>query len=66
MDRSGVKKMHIQEVPSDAAFWRSRPPEERLSTVEEIRSEYHDWPEGDVADEDFPRLQRVYRVCKQT
>jgi hypothetical protein len=65
IDRTAVKKVSLHDVESDAKFWRSRPPEERLETVEEIRREYHGWPE-DPQDEDIPRLQRVYRVCKRT
>jgi hypothetical protein len=65
IDRTAVKKVSLQEAGSDAEFWRSRPPEERLETVEAIRREYHDWPE-DPEDEDIPRLQRVYRVCKRS
>ncbi|MFP4599140.1 MAG: hypothetical protein ACLFVJ_12855, partial [Persicimonas sp.] len=60
IDRKAVKKVALDEAGSDAEFWRSRPPEERLETVETIRREYHGWPE-DLQDEDFPRLQRVYR-----
>jgi hypothetical protein len=65
IDRTAVKKVSLHEAESDAAFWRSRPPEERLETVETIRREYHGWPE-DPKNEDLPRLQRVYRVCKRT
>ena len=65
IDRTAVKKVSLHEAQSDAEFWRSRSPEERLEAVEEIRLEYHGWPE-DPQDEDIPRLQRVYRVCKRT
>lgn len=64
MDRTAVKKVSLHEAGSDAAFWRSRPPAERLETVEKIRREYHDWPE-DPEDEDIPRLQRVCSVRKR-
>lgn len=65
IDRTAVKKVSLHEAQSDAEFWRSRPPEERLAAVEEIRRQYHDWPEY-PEDEDIPRLQRVCRVCKRT
>ena len=64
MDRKVVKKVSLHSTASDAEYWRGRPPEERLETVESIRREFHDWPEGKTADEDLPRLQRVYRVRK--
>lgn len=65
MDRTAVTKVSLHASGSDAAYWRTRPPEERLETVEIIRREYHGWPEA-PDDEDIPRLQRVYRVCKRT
>ena len=65
IDRSAVKKVGLGEAASDAEYWRSRPAAERLETVEDIRREYHGWPE-DPQHEDFPRLQSVYRVCKRS
>ena len=58
------KRVPLREAGSDAHYWRSRPPEERLRTLESIRREYHDWP-TDTADDDRPRLQRVCRVLKR-
>lgn len=65
LDRNAVKNVGLDEAVSDGDYWRSRPPSERLETVEDIRREYHGWPE-DPEHEDFPRLQRVYRVCERT
>lgn len=64
MDLNVVKKVPLHSTASDAEYWRSCSAEERLETVESIRREFHDWPEGKSGDEDLPRLQRVYRVRK--
>ncbi len=54
------KKVKIEEVGNDFAFWQSKTPEERLKALEEIRKEYNSWKYG--TDEGF---QRVYRFVKQ-
>jgi hypothetical protein len=41
----------------DLAYWLSRPPEERIAAVEDLRRQHH----GDSA-----RLQRVVRVIDQS
>ena len=64
MDRDTVTVRPLHESSSDAEYWRSRPPEERLDALETIRREYHDWPESESTDEDIPRLQRVCRICQ--
>jgi hypothetical protein len=51
-------KLHRQE--SDFIYWQSQTPEKRLSTLEQIRLEYHSW-EYDSQ----PRLQRVLSVTKR-
>ena len=56
-----VHKHRLGEEPSDAVFWRSKSPEERLAAVEQIRMEYHQW-QLDAE----PRLQRVLKVTRQT
>ena len=66
MDRNAVKKVSLHSTTTDAEFWRSRSPEERLETVETIRCEFHNWPQGKSNDEALPRLQRVYRVRSLT
>lgn len=49
-----VTKVPLHGQPSDAAYWRSRPPQERLAALESIRREYHLWRYGAE-----PRLQGV-------
>jgi hypothetical protein len=44
------------EVRQNLAYWLSRPPEERLRAVEDLRIAYY----GPI-----PRLQRVARVVEQ-
>ena len=50
----------LGQQPSDFAYWQTRPPEERLAALEEIRREYHRWRYGAE-----PRLQRVYSIAKR-
>jgi hypothetical protein len=49
-----VTKIPLHGQPSSAAYWRSRPPEERLAAFESLRREYHLWKYGTE-----PRLQAV-------
>lgn len=65
IDRTAVKKVSIDSPSSDAAYWRTRPPGERIAQVEAIRREFHNW-EATSDDADIQRLQRVYRVCKRS
>jgi hypothetical protein len=55
-----VKKLRLNEVQSDAAYWRTRSYEERLRALEEIREEYHHW----IADAQ-PGFQRVFTIIKR-
>ena len=55
-----VKKIRLGEAKGDAAYWRTRPVQERLEALEEIREEYHHW-RGDAQS----RLQRVYTIIKR-
>ncbi len=57
MDKTVAFKGKISEAPSDAEYWRSRPPEERLAAVEELRRDFH----GPHYDSE-QRLQRVVRI----
>jgi hypothetical protein len=53
-----VKKCNVDNCSSireDLAYWLSRPPEERVSTVDYLRRQYH----GNTA-----RLQRSARVIQ--
>jgi hypothetical protein len=55
-----ITRTTIAEQQSDFEFWKSRSVEERLKTVEEIRSKFHGWK-----DHAQPRLQRVYTIVKR-
>ncbi len=39
-------RSRISEQPSDLAYWQTRPYEERLAALEQIRREYHLWKYG--------------------
>ena len=55
-----VRKCHVDEfsaIRDDLAYWLSRPPEERVATVDYLRRQYH----GNTA-----RLQRFARVIQRT
>lgn len=41
IDRTAVRLLKIEELQSDAVFWKTQPHRLRWSTVEEIRREYH-------------------------
>ena len=58
---SVVKKLSIQDQTSDFAYWQTRPYEERLAALEEIRSGYHHWEYGYVEQ----GFQRVYTIVKR-
>ena len=54
-----VKKYHLQErttTPDDLAYWLSKTPEERVATVDYLRTQYY----GNTT-----RLQRVARVVQR-
>lgn len=51
---------NINDTTSDFAFWQNKSPEERLATLESIRTEYNTWSK--CANQ---RLQRVYKIVKQ-
>ena len=55
-----VRIRNINDPNDDAAYWRSRSPEERIAALEEIREEYHRW-KGDAEQ----RLQRVLTILEQ-
>jgi len=54
------RKINIAEQHSDVAYWQTQSYQVRLSTLEEIRQEYHRWKYGIE-----PRLQRVYTIVKR-
>ena len=41
MDKTVTFKGRISEAPKDTEYWRSRPPQERLLAVEELRRDFH-------------------------
>jgi hypothetical protein len=55
-----VSKLHLKDAKNDAVYWRSRPCQERLDALEQIREEYHHW-RGDAQ----PGFQRIYSIIKR-
>ncbi len=55
-----VRKVSINEQPSDFEYWQTQSYEDRLTALEEIRLEYHGWTY-----ETQPRLQRVCTIVKR-
>ena len=60
IDKSFVRKGKIKEQGNDFLFWQSQSYEDRLSVVEQIRSEYNSWKYGIEQG-----IQRVYRIIKR-
>ncbi len=56
-----VNKYKLEEQPSDFAFWQTRPCQERIAALEEIRRDYHAWKYHVE-----PGFHRVYRIVKQS
>ena len=54
------KIVKIDEQVKDTAYWRSRPAEERLAMVEQLRREY--WGE----DYDKEGIAKVVRIVKKS
>ena len=52
-----ARKIRLKDEGNDVAYWRSRPPEERLRAVDTVRRMYI---EAHVA----PAKQRLPRVCR--
>lgn len=55
-----VTRRHKGDVDAPWKYWLTRPVEERLAMVEELRAEYHGW-----TDESRPRLPRVCRIIRR-
>ncbi|MCX7420758.1 MAG: hypothetical protein NT013_14625 [Planctomycetia bacterium] len=55
-----VRKRRLDDPDDDVEYWRSRPPEERIAALEEIRSQYHRWM-GNAEQ----RFQRVFSIVKR-
>lgn len=60
MDRTRVKISKVGDTESDFAFWKTQSYQARLSTLDQIRREYHGW-QNDAP----PRIQRVCRIVKR-
>jgi len=52
-----IVKLKLHDKQNDFAYWQSQSYEARLSQLEQIRQEYHQWKYNAE-----PRLQRVYKV----
>lgn len=56
-----VCKYKLGEQPKESVYWQNRSYQERLTALEEIRTEYNSWRYN--AEQ---RFQRVYRIIKQS
>jgi len=52
-------RSRLGEQASDFNYWQTRPYEERLAALEQIRREYHLWKYGTE-----PGFQRVYKEMR--
>jgi hypothetical protein len=57
-----VRKSKIQDLDRsiDLKYWQAKTPAARLSTLEEIRQEYHHWKYSAG-----PGFQRVFKIVKR-
>lgn len=55
-----VTKKYLYQKKDDFSYWQTRSRSERLTVLEEIRQEYHQWRYGAE-----PRFQRVYSIIKR-
>ncbi len=60
VNKSVVRKGKLKEQGNDFIFWQSQTDEMRLSTIEQIRTEYNTWKYGNEQG-----FQRVYRIIKR-
>ncbi|MCE7873168.1 hypothetical protein DYH09_22720 [bacterium CPR1] len=56
-----VKKYKMGEEPTDFGYWQSRPMEERLEALLQIRQHYHEWQYGTE-----PGFERVLTITRKT
>ncbi|GCA72556.1 hypothetical protein MiYa_04109 [Microcystis aeruginosa NIES-2519] len=54
------QKVNLKAPKTETAYWRSQSYQTRLSALEEIRQEYHQYKYNAE-----PRLQRVYTIVKR-
>ncbi len=55
-----VTRKRRGEADAPWTYWVTRPVDERLAMVEELRAEYHGW-----TNESEPRLPRVCRIIRR-
>lgn len=55
-----IVKTSLHEKKKDRQFWLTKSYSERLTALEELRREYHQWKYNAE-----PRLQRVYSILKR-
>jgi hypothetical protein len=55
-----VRKMSLNDQPSDFAYWQTQSYQARLAALEKIRQEYHQWRYDSE-----PRLQRLCQIVKR-
>jgi hypothetical protein len=55
-----IAKTNLHAPSSDVIYWRTQPYDSRLTILEEIRQEFHQWKCGVQ-----PRFQRVYTIIKR-
>ena len=65
MNKTQVRKVKLQEAPSDFALRQSQSYEKRLEALERIRQEYTAWKHGSREGDVRTGLQRVYRIIKR-
>ncbi len=56
LDRTAVAVFRLGEEPDDRVYWQSRPPEERLAAVEDLRRRYYGL--------DYDAPGRLLPVCR--
>ena len=61
IDRTVVRKLKIDEAPSDLSYWLSQSYEKRLAALESMRMDYIKWQY-----DSRPGFQRVYQILKQS
>ena len=61
IDKNKVNIVSMTEEPSDLSYWMSVSWQNRLSALESLRQHFYNYN-----DKTAPRLQRVYKIVKQT
>ncbi len=53
------QKVNLHESKNDFTYWQDQSYQDRLTCLEQIRQEFHQWKYGAES-----RLQRVYTILK--